>query len=91
MLIDIPVKEDEVKTHKKTLTAETQVFVYINHFAADRENLIIHSNVKKEIRVQKVNDYIIVYLLIGIAFGLLEVYFVKNKQMNKWIYQALFC
>ncbi|WP_213809627.1 hypothetical protein [Jeotgalicoccus sp. WY2] len=89
MLIDNPVKEDEVKTHKKTLTAETQVFAYINHFAADRENLIIHSNVKKEIRVQKVNNYI-VYLLIGIAFGLLEVYFVKNKQMNKWIYQALF-
>lgn len=90
MLINIPVSEDEVKTHKKTLTAETQVFSYINHLAADRENLIIHSNVKKEIRVQKVNNYIIVYLLIGIAFGLLEVYFVRNKQMNKWIYQALF-
>ncbi len=41
-------------------------------------------------RVQKVNNYIIVYLLIGIAFALLEVYFVKNKQMNKWIYQVLF-
>ncbi|AKG72807.1 hypothetical protein [Salinicoccus halodurans] len=89
MLIDTPVKEDEVKTHKKTSTAETQVFVYINHFAADRENLIIHFNVKKEIRVQKVNDYIIVYLLIGIAFVLLEVYFVKNKRMNKWILPSI--
>lgn len=90
MLINIPVSEDEVKTHKKPLTAETQVFAYINHFSADRENLIIHSNVKKEIRVQKLNNYIIVYLLIGISFGHLEVYIVKNKQMNKWIYQALF-
>lgn len=30
LLINIPVSEDEVKTHKKTLTAETQVFAYIN-------------------------------------------------------------
>lgn len=59
LLIDIPVKEDEVKTHKKTATAETQFFAYINLFTADRENLIIHSNVKKEIRVQTQISYFI--------------------------------
>ncbi len=67
------------KLTKKYQQLRTQVFTYINHFAADRKNLIIHSNAKKEIRVQKVKDYIIVYLLIGIAFGLLEVYFVKTN------------
>lgn len=35
------------------------------------------------------NDYIIVYLLLGIAFGLLEVYFVKNRLINKWVLPSI--
>ena len=35
------------------------------------------------------NDYIIVYLLLGIALGLLEVYFVKNRLINKWVLPSI--
>ena len=38
---------------------------------------------------ERVNDYIIVYLLLGIAFGLLEVYLVKNKLINKWLLPSI--